>query len=383
MNNKGTSNKQGQKKTAGKKAIMKQIWGIYLLIVHSWLYKRLSGVTQVISFPTNSNTRNRKSHTEDLRWLVMTVAGPIGLIVKLCMVIAVGHDIGHVPFGHDGERQVRKWLGWEKFSHGWMGVRLLTLMGIWLHDWVKYGIEYHSDGDKLINKVIEYGVGGFWKKCCHLVAILDDIACAISDLIDILREFQDPSKIKMKKNHKEEMQQAYQKARMLFEKVLKHIGREDLINDIEEAHKAILQAFADDIIKNTRHKNRKEKLEGIWMSKELKDLFDEMKQFMYDEFHQTVYILRNRRKCIRSLAVVMREVKTVLESRTYKETKKVKMSVLQKDIETFLELAKYQEEVSVEMQVVDFICTREDLEIINYHRLITERFKKQKQKKVA
>lgn len=387
-----TSNKKGQKaakevvnKSTGKKATMKLIWAIYLSITHSWLYQRLSGVTQVITFPTNGNTRNRRTHTEDLRWLVLTVAGAIGLLVKLCVVIAVGHDIGHVPFGHDGEKQVRRWLRWEGFSHGWMGVRLLKIMGVWLHDWVKFGIEYHSDGDKLINKAVKYSIGKLWKKCCHLVAILDDVACAISDLTDIPREFSDLSKLKMKKAHRREMQEACRKARALLQKVLEHIGRPELINDIEEAHKAILQAFADDIIANTKEKNH-QGIDGIFMSEKLKELFFEMKRFMYEEFHQTKYILSLRRICMRSLHVVMKETKVILEAHrgVQPKARKTKKSVLEIDIEFFLEKADYKgEEVEVNMQVVDFICTREDLEIIKYHQAITERMRRQKEKKIA
>ncbi|MGE5472788.1 MAG: HD domain-containing protein [Ignavibacteriales bacterium] len=298
----------------------------------------------MITFPTHQLTRTRFSHTGDLLWLVETVSHALNMFTRLCMAIALGHDIGHVPFGHDGERTVKKYLR-EDFTHGWMGVRLLKIYGFSINYWVAYGIENHSDGDLKLNKVIKYPRGRARERFCDLVAILDDVACACSDPFDIIREYS--------KSDNAQMRRIAKKARYLVKKVMKKMGIE--AETMEEAHQKILAAFAQNIIENTRGQ------QGIFMSKKYFKLFKLMKRFVYQVFHSSPYIIELRAECTAKLEVVMEEVERIMADNEYQ-------SVIKGQVDTFLGQVHHEEEDSLKQKVVDFICTRTDKEICNYHK---------------
>lgn len=84
-------------------------------------FRQLMFKTQVLSSPLNGLVRNRASHTIEVAGFTATIAGILGLNVDLARAIALGHDIGHVPFGHAGESFLSKCLGVE-FRHEVFGV---------------------------------------------------------------------------------------------------------------------------------------------------------------------------------------------------------------------------------------------------------------------
>ncbi len=79
-------------------------------------FRQLMFKTQVISSPVNALIRNRASHTIEVVNVATTIANILGLNVDLARAIALGHDIGHVPFGHAGEEFLSERLG-KKFRH--------------------------------------------------------------------------------------------------------------------------------------------------------------------------------------------------------------------------------------------------------------------------
>ena len=75
-------------------------------ILNSKALRRLSGKTQVFASPSNRHVRTRGIHTNEVVALSQIVAELLGLNVPLCQAIALGHDIGHAPFGHLGEEVI-------------------------------------------------------------------------------------------------------------------------------------------------------------------------------------------------------------------------------------------------------------------------------------
>ena len=77
-------------------------------IINSKSFRRLNGKTQVFTFPENVLIRNRLIHTLEVKSIAETIATILGLNISLVGAIAAGHDLGHTPFGHLGERFIQK-----------------------------------------------------------------------------------------------------------------------------------------------------------------------------------------------------------------------------------------------------------------------------------
>jgi|WetSurMetagenome_2_1015567.scaffolds.fasta_scaffold02950_5 dGTPase len=86
-------------------------------IVHCNSFRKLQGKTQVFVSGINPSIRNRLTHTLEVWQIATSLAKTFRANVDLVEVIALGHDIGHTPFGHSGEGELGKILE-EKTSHG-------------------------------------------------------------------------------------------------------------------------------------------------------------------------------------------------------------------------------------------------------------------------
>ena len=73
-------------------------------IMHTPAYNRLSGKTQVFSFRANDDISRRGLHVQLVSRVARDIGRALGLNLELIEAIALGHDIGHTPFGHVGER---------------------------------------------------------------------------------------------------------------------------------------------------------------------------------------------------------------------------------------------------------------------------------------
>ena len=73
-------------------------------IIHSKAFRRLKHKTQVFFSPENDHICTRVEHVTHVDSISYTIAKYLGLNVELTKAIATAHDIGHSPFGHQGER---------------------------------------------------------------------------------------------------------------------------------------------------------------------------------------------------------------------------------------------------------------------------------------
>lgn len=76
----------------------------YTRIIHSLAFRRMKHKTQVFYSPVNDHICTRMEHVILVESISDTIASYLGLNTKLTKAIAIGHDIGHSPFGHQGER---------------------------------------------------------------------------------------------------------------------------------------------------------------------------------------------------------------------------------------------------------------------------------------
>ena len=73
-------------------------------IIHCKAFRRLKHKTQVFFAPTGDHYRTRLTHTLEVSQIARTIAKVLRLHEELTEAIALGHDLGHTPFGHAGER---------------------------------------------------------------------------------------------------------------------------------------------------------------------------------------------------------------------------------------------------------------------------------------
>lgn len=96
-------------------------------ILHCMAFRRLKDKTQVFLAPHGDHYRNRLTHTLEVSQTARTVAKALRLNEDLVEAIALGHDLGHTPFGHAGERALDK-LNPMGFAHYKQSVRVAQVL---------------------------------------------------------------------------------------------------------------------------------------------------------------------------------------------------------------------------------------------------------------
>jgi dGTPase len=119
-------------------------------IIHSKSFRRLKYKTQVFIAPEGDHFRTRLTHTLEVSQIARTIAKALNLNEDLTEAIALGHDLGHTPFGHTGEKVIDELLA-EGFRHYEQSLRVVDKLeydgkGLNLTDEVRNGILKHSKG---------------------------------------------------------------------------------------------------------------------------------------------------------------------------------------------------------------------------------------------
>lgn len=173
-------------------------------IIHSKAFRRLESKTQVVVSNESDHNRKRLTHSLEVMQISDSMAYALGVNMSLTQAIALGHDIGHTPYGHGGQKALEKILedhGLPGFKHNYQGLLVvnkfedrymdeggLNLMfetrdGILKHtsiDSKKYNIRDYDDqldGNRLWPITIEG----------QIVRIVDEIAQRTHDTDDALR----------------------------------------------------------------------------------------------------------------------------------------------------------------------------------------------------
>jgi len=119
-------------------------------IIHCKAFRRLKHKTQVFFAPTGDHYRTRLTHTLEVSQIARTIAKVLRLHEELTEAIALGHDLGHTPFGHAGERVIDGLVP-GGFNHYEQSLRIVDRLendgqGLNLTWEVRDGIAKHSKG---------------------------------------------------------------------------------------------------------------------------------------------------------------------------------------------------------------------------------------------
>ena len=117
-------------------------------IVHSKAFRRLMHKTQVFLQPEGDHYRTRMTHTLEVARIASTITRALGLNEDLAEAVAMGHDLGHTPFGHAGESALSDCLGYP-FRHNEQSLRVVDYLekdgqGLNLTHEVRWGIVGHT-----------------------------------------------------------------------------------------------------------------------------------------------------------------------------------------------------------------------------------------------
>ncbi len=163
-------------------------------ILHCKAFRRLKHKTQVFLAPEGDHYRTRLTHTLEVAQIARTIAKALLLNEELTEAIALGHDLGHTPFGHAGERALNR-ICPTGFEHHLQSIRIVEVLekhgkGLNLSKEVRDGIENHQtagDPSTLEGKIV--------RLCDKIAYINHDIDDAIRGHIireeELPREFTD------------------------------------------------------------------------------------------------------------------------------------------------------------------------------------------------
>jgi len=161
-------------------------------ILHSTAFRRLAGKMQVVAPQKGDHFRTRLTHTLEVAQIARDLARWLHLNEDLAEAIALGHDLGHPPFGHAGEEALRtKMKAFDStFEHNAQSLRIVEFFeqrysefsGLNLTSEVREGLQKHSTffdrpGSKIFSPHLE----------AQLVDISDEIAYLSADLEDGIR----------------------------------------------------------------------------------------------------------------------------------------------------------------------------------------------------
>ncbi len=330
-------------------------------IIYSLSYTRYMDKTQVFSFNDNDNITKRMTHVQMVSKVARTIGRALGLNEDLIEAAALGHDLGHVPFGHVGERilnEISLKAGEGYFNHNVESVRDLMF------------IERDGNG------------------CNITLQVLDAIMCHNGELE--LKEYKP-----IKKTKKEFMKEYYEtyinknKVRELIPMTLEgcvvrisdiiaYIGRdiEDAIRlnliSIDEVPKSIkdvlgvtnssiIDTIINDILENSLGKNY------LLLSEEVFNAIKELKRFNYEH----IYLKANSEEMVRFYEEVFNVVYKVSLEDIKNHDKdsniyRVYLDGMSKE---------YLDNTSDERKVIDYIAGMTDDFIVKEYKIDLNKYK--------
>lgn len=214
-------------------------------IIHSKAFRRLKHKTQVYISPNGDHYRTRITHTLEVSQISRTIARALRLNEDLVEAIALGHDLGHTPFGHIGESALNK-ISENGFKHNIQSLRVVDKLeikkdkrGLNLCYETRDGIRNHSGED--LPQTLE----GMLVRLCDRVAYINH------DIDDSIRAG--------------------------------IISNEDLPKDITrvlgESHGDRINTMVMNIIENSLDNS------SIEMSEEVKEASDSLRKFMFENVY--------------------------------------------------------------------------------------------------
>ena len=222
-------------------------------IIHSKAFRRLMHKTQVFLAPEGDHYRTRLTHTIEVSQIARTICRGIGLNEDLAEAIAMGHDLGHTPFGHIGEKALND-IHEGGFRHNIQSLRVVDVLegdpkkgGINLTAEVRDGILNHT------GSTVPFTLEG------QVVKTSDRIAYINHDIDDAIRS----GIIKQEELPK------------------------DCINHLGKDHRTRINTMVRDMIKSSYNK------EIISMSRDVLKYMNELRDFMFVSVYLNSSVKKN------------------------------------------------------------------------------------------
>jgi dGTPase len=157
-------------------------------LVHTKAFRRLAGKTQVFLAPRGDHYRTRLTHTLEVAQVARSIARALRLNEMLVEAMVMGHDLGHTPFGHAGERILNELVA-GGFHHVIQSIRVVDVLenegrGLNLTAEVRDGILRHSKGK---GRVLLEGSAKALTLEAEIVRLADIVAYVNHDLDDAIR----------------------------------------------------------------------------------------------------------------------------------------------------------------------------------------------------
>ncbi|MDD4334752.1 MAG: deoxyguanosinetriphosphate triphosphohydrolase [Desulfotomaculaceae bacterium] len=144
-------------------------------IIHSKSYRRLKHKTQVFIIPEGDHYRTRLTHTIEVAQIARTVARALRLNEDLAEAVALGHDLGHTPFGHAGEKALDSVFK-PGFKHNVQSLRVVEILeggrGLNLTWEVRDGILNHTGPE--MSSTLEGQIVRFADRVAYINHDIDD-----------------------------------------------------------------------------------------------------------------------------------------------------------------------------------------------------------------
>ena len=223
-------------------------------ILHCKSFRRLKFKTQVFIAPEGDHYRTRLTHTLEVSQVARTIARALKLNEDLAEAIALGHDLGHTPFGHSGERSLNR-LTQDGFRHNEQSLRVVEVLeggeGLNLTWEVRDGILNHSGKNRPATLEGE------------CVARADRIAYINHDIDDairagVLREFELP---------------------------------QDLLHVLGETHGQRINTMITDIVRESQGQPH------LYMSEPIQNASNELRQFLFDHVYMDKWRKEEEERC--------------------------------------------------------------------------------------
>ena len=163
-------------------------------IIHSKSFRRLMHKTQVFLKPEGDHYRTRMTHTIEVARIARTIARALRLNEDLTEAIAMGHDLGHTPFGHAGEAALTECMGRE-FSHNEQSLRVVDVLekngdGLNLSHEVRNGILTHTG--PMLPETLEGRIVRYSDQIAYVNHDIDDaVRAGILKNSDVPKELQE------------------------------------------------------------------------------------------------------------------------------------------------------------------------------------------------
>ena len=227
-------------------------------IVHCKAFRRLKDKTQVFLSPKGDHYRTRLTHTLEVAQNARTIARALNLNELLTEAIALGHDLGHTPFGHAGERTLNE-LNPEGFRHNLQSVRVVECLekderGLNLTWEVREGMKNHSTHS--ISSTLEGKIVRLADKTAYINHDIDDSIRA-----GVMRESDIPAEYTDVLGHT-----VRERINTIIRDIVKHSENRSDILMSEEVHKAMfgLRRFMfDHVYFNPQTKKEERKVHHI------------------------------------------------------------------------------------------------------------------------